>query len=106
MKGAQILLDNGLTPETYADVCFKTVIGTCSKETGDKSAYKAIAITMEDNGIKETDPLEAMIISFDEAKDIAYCCDILYTDMGLAVHSASFKHPPFNTLKIIKLTHP
>ena len=105
MKAAQILENNGLTPVTYSDVCFKNVLGTCSKELGKSAAYRAIAVTMEDNEIDPDGDLEAMIISFEDAKDIAMCCDILYTDMALAVHSASLKHPPFNTLKIVRINN-
>lgn len=104
MQANHILKENGFTPVTYADVCFNNVLGTCSKETGNKRLYKAIAITMEDNDIDANgDDLEAMIISFDDMKEIALSCDVLYTDMAMAVHSHSMKSEPFKSLKIFRL---
>jgi len=68
MKGSNVIKANGLTPVTYADVCFKVVLGVCSEESGIKRrAYKAIAVTMEDNGLDpNSSNLEDLLIRFSQ----------------------------------------
>ena len=102
-NAANVLKDNGFTPLTDSDICFSNVLGTVSKESGDKRLYRAIAVMMVDNDINPSGNLEEMIISFEDMKEIALSTDILYTDMAMAVHSHSFKSEPFKSLKVIRL---
>ena len=95
--GEIILQQYGLTPCTYANVCLNECLGVCSEEGGANGhLYRAIAVMSADNEGE-------LSISYEDAKDIALSADILYTDMGVDVHSSSFKNKPFKGLQIIKV---
>jgi len=103
-KSEQILWDNNHTPVTYSNVTFSNdkIIGVCSVMRGDTHLYKAVAISLEDNGANPDD-FENCILDYETVKEIAYTTDILYTNYGIGVHTHSLKSKPFSTLKIVRI---
>lgn len=107
MNNEQLLRQKGYRPHsTDLDIKNQNLICTPSIEQGisknDKGIfklYRAVSCTKESNDLPE---FSFELIDYDTIKEIALSADILYTDLGIGVHSHSMK-TTFKTLKIVRI---